>query len=168
MKKTSILCVFLFLLYSINFFHKVTIAADYGVHEGEQALPFELQDENGTNVKLQDFYGKKVIVNFFATWCPPCQEEMPLLVHLHEQLDTNKEVLIGVNLTKEERNRRDVELFMKQFGASYLVLYDEEGKVMDDYQIFGIPVTVFINEEGKITKRINGELTKEIVDEFLK
>lgn len=143
-------------------------ANDIGVYEGRMALPFELQDIDGNRVKLTDFYGKKVIINFFATWCPPCQEEMPLLVQLHNELDSEKEILLAVNLTKEESRIEDVPLFMKQFNANFLVLYDVDGKVMNDYRIIGIPVTVFLNEKGKIVKRIDGALTKEILDEIRK
>lgn len=167
MKKIFQCLVFMMLLYmmandAVYGYHTALAETkeEYGVFEGDFAFPFQLTDDQGKTVSLNDFRGKLVILNFFATWCEPCQEEMPLLVDLHEQLDPNKEVLLGINMTSQEMNVKDVQLFMKQFRAKFPVLYDKEGKVMKEYKIFGIPTTIVIDEQGKIMKRINGMLTQ--------
>lgn len=87
MKKFAIsFVVILFLLYNTNMFYKE--ASALGI--GKEAAPFILKDLEGNEVKLADFRGKKVVLHFFTTWCPSCQEEMPLLVRFYEQMDQKK------------------------------------------------------------------------------
>lgn len=165
MKKFAIsFVVILFLLYNTNMFYKE--ASALGI--GKEAAPFILKDLEGNEVKLADFRGKKVVLHFFMTWCPSCQEEMPLLVRFYEQMDQKKAAFLGINLTKVERNKNDVALFMKQYQVNFPVLLDEKGHLMNDYHIFAVPVTMIINENGVITKRVEGMLSEEIMEEYIK
>ncbi|OIJ18491.1 hypothetical protein BKP45_13060 [Anaerobacillus alkalidiazotrophicus] len=134
-----------------------------GVYKGNIAEDFQLLNSVGEKVSLSDFRGKKVIINFFATWCSPCQEEMPTLVQLDKKIDDEKLVLLGINVTKEERNVDDVRRFLNHFEVKYEVLFDGDGKVMKDYQLIGIPTTIFIDENGKIVERLNGIVTMEML-----
>lgn len=181
-RKYSYLSLLFFLLFTIGIlysntddvFHEVeqaiatATAESYGVFEGEMAFPFTLIDDKGNEVNLKDLRGKRVIVNFFASWCPPCQEEMPLLVELERQLDAEKEILLGVNMTSQEKNVKDVQVFMDHYNASFPVVYDKDGKVMKDYRIIGIPTTIVVNENGMIERRINGMITEEMLNILLK
>ncbi|OIJ10135.1 hypothetical protein BKP35_13550 [Anaerobacillus arseniciselenatis] len=168
----AILC-FTFLFLAINYERsdtaikrmeqEVLVSNQLGVYKGDIAENFQLQNFNGEQLQLESFRGKKVIVNFFATWCAPCQEEMPILVALQEKVENENFVVIGVNVTKEEPNRKRVREFVEHFNVNFEVLYDDEGEVMDIYQLIGIPTTFFIDEEGKIVERINGIITLEMI-----
>ncbi|WP_245613763.1 TlpA family protein disulfide reductase [Alkalihalobacterium bogoriense] len=177
MKQMFYFCALFFLMFGIGMVYEqsepvfqqvekaVAATASVGAFEGKQAVPFTLKDKDGSEISLQSFQGKRVIVNFFATWCLPCQEEMPALVKYEQTLDENT-ILLGVNLTSQERSKADVEPFLNHFNANFEVLYDETGEVMKQYSIFGIPTTVVINENGVIEKRINGMVTEEMLEEI--
>ncbi len=156
---------------SVLYFSEISIteaaSLNKGVYEGDQAIDFTLQDINGNSISLSDFKDKTVIVNFFASWCPPCQEEMPAMVELDKRLDKDKYLLLGVNMTKQEKRKEDVIQFMNHFGGKYPVLFDEHGKVMNDYKIIGIPTTLIIDENGLIVKRINGMITLDMIERML-
>ncbi|OIJ10444.1 hypothetical protein BKP37_18065 [Anaerobacillus alkalilacustris] len=163
--------IFLFLAFSyersdsvLKRLDRETIASNQqGVYKGNIAEDFQLLNSVGEKVSLSDFRGKKVIINFFATWCSPCQEEMPTLVQLDKEINDEKLVLLGINVTKEERNVDDVRRFLNHYEVQYEVLYDGDGKVMKDYHLIGIPTTIFIDENGKIVERLNGIVTMEML-----
>ena len=140
------------------------VAAKIGVYQGDTAVNIQLLNALGEPVNLKDFRGKKVLINFFATWCAPCQEEMPILVDLDSRINNEKFVILGVNVTKQEPNPNQVREFIRHYQVEYDILFDGEGKVMKDYQLIGIPTTIFIDEKGKIIKRLNGMLTMDMVE----
>ncbi|MFV8827390.1 peroxiredoxin family protein [Alkalihalobacterium sp. APHAB7] len=164
-------CLLFFLLFGVAYLYEgshhifrqvdeaVAATSKVGAFENEVAPNFELLNLEGKKVSLEDYRGRKVILNFFATWCPPCQEEMPLLVHLDEELKDKNIVMLGVNMTSQERNSNDVRPFLSQYNAEYDVVFDVDGKVMKNYHIIGIPTTFMVNEKGIIEKRINGIVT---------
>lgn len=141
----------------------VASATKTGVYKGDMAENFLLLNASGEKVKLSDFRGKKLVLNFFATWCAPCQEEMPILVELDKRVNQEELILLGINVTKEEPNPNQVQQFIKHFQVQYDVLFDGDGKVMNDYQLIGIPTTIFIDEKGKIVERVNGVVTMELI-----
>lgn len=164
-------CLLFFLLFGVAYIYEgshhifrqvdeaVAATSKFGAFENETAPNFELLNLEGKKVSLEDYRGQKVILNFFATWCPPCQEEMPLLVNLDEQIKDKNIVMLGVNMTSQERNANDVRPFLSQYKAKYDVLFDVDGNVMKNYHIVGIPTTFLVNEKGIIEKRINGIVT---------
>lgn len=142
----------------------VAAATKTGVYQGNLAEDFQLITTSGEKRKLSNFRGKKVIVNFFATWCGPCQEEMPILVELDKRTSKEQMIILGVNVTKEESSPTQVRDFMKQFQVQFDVLYDGDGEVMKTYQLIGIPTTIFIDDKGKIVERLNGIITMEMIE----
>lgn len=140
-----------------------------GPQVGQEAPAFELMTLQGEGVSLEQYKGKKVILNFFASWCSPCQEEMPLVEQLHKRLQIEDGVMLAVNLTSEEGGEKGSNLkqFLLQYGSTFDPLLDKEGTVMKKYQIIGIPTTIMIDEQGMVTKRINGQLTNGIMEELL-
>ena len=132
-----------------------------GTSIGEFAPDFELDSTAGGKVKLSNFKGKAVILNFWATWCPPCKEEMPLFENAYRS-ESDKVVVIGVNLQESEENVRD---FIKKFGISFPTLLDPNSEVKELYNVFTQPVTYFIDKEGKIIDKKFGPLTDKEISE---
>jgi len=134
---------------------------------GAPAPDFTLKTLDGGEVTLSDLRGRPVLINFWASWCVPCRVEMPELVRAYEE---NKEagfVILGVNLTYQD-SLTEVKAFAQEFGMTFPVLLDETGEVTDDlYRLRGLPLTVFVNREGVITRLHLGAMTREQIDEFV-
>jgi cytochrome c biogenesis protein CcmG/thiol:disulfide interchange protein DsbE len=126
---------------------------------GRQApLHFTLKDMNGVDVKLDSFKGKVILLNFWATWCPPCELEIPWLVEIQTD-HPNDLVVLGVSID-------DTPEKLKPYAAgkkmNYPVLVGRDREDVQDAfgPLFGIPVSVFIDRDGKITRRHSGIATK--------
>lgn len=137
--------------------------SDAAIHlnKGNVAPPFTLSDAQGNDVSLARFRGKKVVLNFFTTWCPPCQEELPEIEQFAKETEGRNVVTIGINLTSEESGKEAVLSFLKQAGIHYPILFDDKGRVKDVYQIVVIPTTFIIDQEGKIEEKLVGPVSKE-------
>ncbi|WP_368503790.1 TlpA disulfide reductase family protein [Alkalihalophilus sp. As8PL] len=144
----------------------VAASVKEGVQVGNEATSFELTTLGGETVALNDYHGTPVVINFFATWCPPCQEEMPVIVEMEKRLTNQGAKFIAVNMTSQETSKAEVTPFLKHFGANFDVLLDESGDVMDTYQIIGIPTTIVIDENGIIVQRINGGLSYSMMEDI--
>ncbi|MCC6141529.1 MAG: TlpA family protein disulfide reductase [Nitrospira sp.] len=120
---------------------------------GSQAVPFELTALDGTVVKLRDLAGKVVLVNFWATWCGPCKEEMPSLARLQQQLDPKKFVLLTVTT---DLQRQGIAQFLAQAGVALPVLFDEDQDVSRSFMVRGLPTTVLIAPDGMLAGRAVG------------
>ena len=127
----------------------------------ESAVNFKLVSVDGKEYSLSDFKGKKVVLNFFATWCPPCRAEIPDFERFHRE---NKDVvLIGINI---QEDKATVEEFLNSMGVTYPVLLDRDGKVSAQFGIEGIPTTFLIDENGKIVAKNVGMMTYEQLKKF--
>ena len=132
------------------------------------AKDFQLKTLDGKTVRLSDLKGKKVLLNFWATWCPPCREEMPELQKYYEELaEKNNVVFLGVNITDQEFGTKSVREFVDYYGLTFPILLDETGDVSIDYEILSIPTTFIINEQGLIVKQINGPVNLEMLHQLL-
>ena len=116
---------------------------------GEIAGDFQLEDLNGNSIALNDFYGKPILLNFFATWCNPCREEIPLLETIHDDSRWQDEdlVILAVDIGEKKTTVKD---FVEQYGISFKVLVDTEREVSMQYFVRGVPTTYFINRKGVI------------------
>lgn len=128
------------------------------------ASDFKLQDLNGKTVKLSDFKGKAVLIDFWATWCPPCREAIPGIEKLYKTYSGKGLVVLGISL--DEGDWDSVKSFATERGITYPVLKGTED-VASRFQVRTIPMMVIINKEGKIVKRYLGlgdddELEKDI------
>jgi thiol-disulfide isomerase/thioredoxin len=134
-------------------------AATNAAFVGKQApLHFALKDMNGVDVKLDSFKGKVILLNFWATWCPPCELEIPWLVELQKN-HPNDLVILGVSID-DTPDKLKPYAAKKQMNYPVLVGRDRED-VQDAFgPLFGIPVSVFIDRDGKITRRHSGIATK--------
>ncbi len=137
----------------------------------EKDLPlaedFELTDLEGNTVKLSDYRGKIVFLNFWATWCGPCQKEMPEFNEANKVFENNGDaVLLAVNLTTggaRGETEDKVRKFMDSNGYTMKVLLDKTGKVADRYKIYAIPTTYVIDKNGKVYTFYEGKIDKNIL-----
>ncbi|AIF42492.1 peroxiredoxin [Virgibacillus sp. SK37] len=137
-----------------------------GTEIGETAPDFELTTTDEEKVKLSDYRGKKVMLNFWATWCPPCREEIPDMQNFYNEKEI---VILAVNLTQTEAKKQDVVDFMDKHHVSFPVLLDEASEVSNKYRIQPIPTTYMIDTQGKIRFKAYGAMTYEqMVSEFEK
>ena len=123
--------------------------------EGFLAPDFTLDTLDGTKVTLSDLRGKIVLINLWATWCPPCRAEMPALENAYKQYKDSKVVILGLNVTNQD-SERDVTSFVKEFGLTFPILLDRDGSVSGLYQLKGLPTTFFVNREGIIRTVVVG------------
>lgn len=134
-------------------------SSDVGIEKGDTAPDFDLETMDGEeNVKLSDLRGEKVMINFWATWCPPCRAEMPDIQKFHE----NEEgTIVSVNLTETENSARNVADFMDEYGITFDVLSDADTSVGSRYEAQALPTSYLINTEGKIHNIAVGPLNYE-------
>lgn len=129
------------------------------------AQDFTLKDINGNNdIKLSSLKGKAVIINFWATWCYPCREEIPDLEKSYKENKDKGLVILGINI-KEDNSK--VSKFVKDYKITYPVLLDIDGTVSDAYRVFGIPTSFFIDRNGLVKDSFIGMLTKADIDKKL-
>lgn len=118
---------------------------------GKSAPDFTLQTPDGKNVNLSDFRGKKVILNFWATWCGPCQLEIPHFQAIQNQKGNKDTVILAIDVKESLSTAKN---FANNKGLTFTVLVDTEAKVAQQYCIPNVlPVTLFINTEGVIKAR---------------
>jgi peroxiredoxin len=138
------------------------------VQEGKPAPDFQLATLDGQTIKLSDYRGKKVILNFWATWCPPCKAEMPHMKNFYEQNKDKGIEILAVNLTKSDNGKAAVETFAKDNQLTFKIALDEDGRIGMQYQAFTIPTSYIIDSNGIITKKIIGPMDENMMETLTK
>ncbi len=115
--------------------------------EGQNAPDFVLKSATGENLRLSEFRGDVVMINFWATWCGPCRQEMPLLDDLYGRYQRVGFNLLGVNI--DDDSRRAMQM-VEELGVSFPVLFDESKEVSKLYEVEAMPVTVLVDREGRV------------------
>jgi peroxiredoxin len=111
------------------------------------APDFTLTDANGQSVTLSDLRGQVVMINFWASWCGPCREEMPLLEQIHQRYEALGFTLLGINV---EENSTNGQAFLQERPVSFPVLYDPKNNLSKLYDVIAMPSTVLIDRQGNI------------------
>jgi peroxiredoxin len=121
---------------------------------GYPAPDFLLPDLAGRQYRLSDFRGKVVFLNVWATWCPPCRDEMPSMEKLHRSLAGKEFVMLAVS--EDAQGREAVEPFVRQLGLTFPILLDPDGFIPKRYGITGYPETFIIDRSGRIIQHLIG------------
>ncbi len=129
------------------------------------APDFTLMDLQSKPVKLSDYRGKVVFVNFWATWCPPCRREIPSFIKLIDKYGKDGFIVLGIAVDSREFDK--VAPFAKKLGMNYPVLYDSKGVSNLYGGIQSIPTTFVVNREGKVVYRIVGSRPADTFEEII-
>ena len=121
---------------------------------GDIALPFSTMDLEGKQVRLTDYKGKGVLINFWASWCNPCVNELPLLNEAYKIAGVE---MLAINVG--EKTGR-VQKFVERYELEFPIVLDSDLKIKQTYQVVGMPLTLLIDEDGTIIDRHEGELTE--------
>jgi len=121
--------------------------------EGALAPDFLLENLDSVELRLSDFRGQPVVLNFWATWCKPCRLEIPQFVRAYEKYSERGLVIIGLNL---QEGKALIKPFADDYGMDYPIAIDRDGEVGDKYRILGLPTTYFIDREGVIRSSFTG------------
>jgi thiol-disulfide isomerase/thioredoxin len=132
---------------------------------GATAADFTLQDLSGKNVTLSDMKGKVVLLEFWATWCPPCRASIPGIERLYESYKDKGVVVLAVSM--DDGGWDTVQSFVKEYGIKYTVLKGNDD-VAVKYQVRSIPMLLVLDKEGKISKRYLGFGSDEDVERDIK
>jgi len=142
----------LILLQTKDSFYNVSSGSQ--VAKGLPAPNFSLPDLDGKMVSLSDYRGKVVLLNIWATWCPPCVEEMPSMEKLYQELQGEGLEILAVSI--DESGAQDVLPFMQKHKLSFPALTDTKGTIKGLYQIAGVPESFIIDKDGILVEKVIG------------
>lgn len=128
---------------------------------GTKAPDFQLKTLTGETIKLSSLKGKKVMLNFWATWCPPCKAEMPEIEQFYKTASKDI-VILAVNIDPQN----DVKGFIDKNKITFPILLDTSGNVNQSYQIISIPTTYFIDSNGVIQNKMVGAMKLSDIKDF--
>lgn len=170
-KAGAIIMVFIGLFMIINTVKATPV--DNGIKEetvrkDDQSVQFTLPDQNGNKVSIKDAKGKVVFLNFWATWCTPCKDELPHVQELYEKYKDSDEVAIYtvVNLLGEPSGQQGVMQFINDMGLDIPVLYDS-GSVSQTFGIGAYPTTYMLDAQGNVFGYVKGALDKEMMESII-
>jgi len=146
--------------------HSQSGLAFSALQKGSIAPDFSLQSLDGRTVSLSDFHGQTVILNFWASWCPPCKEEMPAIENFYQNNASSKITVLSVNLTSQDSGKQSLQQFVQNYSLSFPILLDEKGAVGKLYQILTIPTSFIISPEGTIKEMIIGPLNEQMMNQL--
>ena len=134
----------------------------YANIKADSAPDFVLKSASGKNIRLSELKGRVVMLNFWATWCGPCAEEIPHLNKLHESLDTYDFELLGINLDEDQSKAMHL---ANKLNVNFPILFDKEKDVSKSFSIDAMPTTILIDRSGKI-RHINRGFKKGSIEKY--
>lgn len=139
-----------------------------GSHEMNTASDFTVTDGDGNEVRLSDSFGQPIILNFWATWCPPCRSELPAFDRAHNQYKAEVKFMM-IDLTDGYREEVDsVKKFVSDNGYTFPVYYDMKGRAANAYNAYSIPLTVAIDTYGNVYKTHLGAMDETSLEDLVR
>jgi len=138
-----LLCVFVYVIFD-SFHERIVVV-------GDSAPDFSITADNGRTITPSQFGGKLLVLNFWATWCPPCIEELPSLIAFQERFAKSGVVVLGLSVDKDEKAYKD---FVTRARLSFLTARDPDNKINAEYGTFKFPETYIIDGRGKVLRKI--------------
>ncbi len=135
-----------------------------GVNVGNIAPDFTLKDLKGSEVQLSKLRGKKVMINFWATWCPPCRQEMPEIEKFFQEKKEDIEIL-AINI--DGGAPKNVAEYIKKMKITFPVVLDEKDRVNERYKVMTIPTTFFVDENGVIINKYYSVMSLGVMKELI-
>lgn len=163
--KSKLVLVLVFIIMSFSVF-----AAKSNKKEDVKMPNIVLYDQYGKKHNIEEYKGKVVVINFWATWCGYCVQEMPEFEKVYKEFGSNKKdvIILGVAGPKSKENQNNVDVekdkvisFLKKKNITYPTLMDEAGKSFDDYKVRALPMTYVINKDGYLEGFVSGAITAE-------
>ena len=141
-----------------------SLSAQHPLQLGQAAPDFSLKTLDGGRASLSQFKGRPVLVNFWATWCKPCRQEMPAIMAAYQAHHAGGLEVLAVNLSDQEK-MKDVRKFVAELELPFPILLDEKGKMRERYHLVTVPTSVFIDAKGIVRKVNAGPISaKELKD----
>lgn len=135
-------------------------------------IDFTLKDQHGNEHTLSEYKDKVVILNFWATGCPPCKKEVPVIEKAYQNYNKNQDDLVIITVVNPggflEGDRKAIESFMEEYGVNFPVLFDNDGSVFSSYYINSIPTTFVINRDNEILGYVPGGMTESMLESIIK
>lgn len=174
--------IFLIIIGTLTFFGYTNQLSNYFLSSPSNSLissnsdavlnkdSYRLMDQYGNEHILSDYKGKVVFLNFWATWCPPCKEEMPHIEELYKEFGENKKdvIILGItnpvteeNLNGQDKNIDEIKYFLQENNYSFPTVFDRTGIYFDNFKIRAFPTTYIIGKDGEIKTAIPGAMTKQ-------
>ena len=135
--------------------------------EGEVVPDFQLATLDGRTVKLSDLRGHPVLINFWATWCGPCKEELPLIVSAYNANKAKGFRVLAIDSTAFD-NLDDIRGFVAKFNMTFDVLTDSDDAISTGWNIIGLPSSFFVRADGTLAKVHVGQMTADQLNEYMK
>lgn len=146
------------------FYTNVTENEYVAIQEGSMAPNFQLETLDGETVELEDYRGQGVFLNFWGTYCPPCEEEMPYMDNQYQVFKDRGVEILAVDVGE---SNLVVERFVTRHNLSYPILMDREQDVLDLYGIGPLPTTLLIDKEGTVVHINTGGMTEETIQQYM-
>lgn len=142
----------------------ITLVREYAPRIGYLAPDFELKDYTGNSFKLSDYKGKPVLINFWATWCPPCRAEMPEIEAAYRKYQKDGLVILGVNNRESDST---VKKYVEDGGFEWPMPMDYDGRVIGLYGVAAYPTSFFVDKQGFIVATQIGGMDKKGLEDRL-
>ena len=133
--------------------------------ETGKAIDFEIETFDGETIKLSGFEGKVVVLNFWASWCPPCRWEMPFFEQMHQEYEDQDVVFLGVAISDTLENARG---FAESAGVTYPIGLDATNEIARNYSVVSLPTTFFIGKDGNVERRLSSAANEGVLKVFLR
>jgi peroxiredoxin len=160
----GILMLSLVILIGYTIYSNLTDQATTNIKKGDQAPNFVLKDLEGKTIQLSDYKGKGVFLNFWGTWCKPCEREMPYMQRQYEKYKKQGVEIVAVNVGE---SNVAVEKFVDRYHLTFTTVLDQKNEVTKAYGVGPIPTTFLIDKDGNVIERTSASLSEKTIINYM-